>query len=341
MSEPLLIQEVNRVERAHQALTETTPKTAVELLVNGQVEACSEYHGSVVASPYHPLVAAVHHSFAQHRPLVLSPDMFWLLIAQGLAQHVNANADELRPKFVGHQGKDGIEVRRDDFVKNSPENPWSEVFPEFSNAIKALLGERNHSNIVATFSTTGALEKAALEVVLMDVVQSYFEYEVKTICGIPEVILEGQLSDWQELGHRADRIGRDYDLKWWTNRIVPILARIAENTAGRDDPEIWRDIYRLRDGSGGPFITGWLSDFFPYIEHLGLRKFVRNPFEEDDFWGPTVENLPSGLCKVPFRWNYSLQHFDMEFIAGFTSFTQDSNSLALRPKIGWAVRERG
>jgi hypothetical protein len=30
----------------------------------------------------------------------------------------------------------------------------------------------------------------------------------------------------------------------------------------------------------------------------------------------------------------------MEFIAGFVGATQRGNDLALRPKIGWAIRER-
>ncbi|MCI5212341.1 MAG: DUF4419 domain-containing protein, partial [Candidatus Electrothrix sp. ATG2] len=30
----------------------------------------------------------------------MSPDMFWLLICQGFARHVNANSEELRHRFV-------------------------------------------------------------------------------------------------------------------------------------------------------------------------------------------------------------------------------------------------
>ncbi|WP_272427393.1 DUF4419 domain-containing protein [Polyangium jinanense] len=35
--------------------------------------------------PTHALLGAVHLAFAQHRPLVLSPDAVWLTIAQGVA----------------------------------------------------------------------------------------------------------------------------------------------------------------------------------------------------------------------------------------------------------------
>jgi hypothetical protein len=42
---------------------------------------------------------------------------------------VNANAERLRGKFVRHEGRADITIRRDDFVKGSSENPWPEVFP--------------------------------------------------------------------------------------------------------------------------------------------------------------------------------------------------------------------
>ena len=44
----------------------------------------------------HPLLSAVARAFGEHRPLVLSPDVVWLTIAQGVAQHVRLNAESLR-----------------------------------------------------------------------------------------------------------------------------------------------------------------------------------------------------------------------------------------------------
>jgi hypothetical protein len=45
----------------------------------------------------HPLIDAVHVAFSQHRPLTLSPDDIWLVIAQGFGHHVAENAAALRP----------------------------------------------------------------------------------------------------------------------------------------------------------------------------------------------------------------------------------------------------
>lgn len=322
-------------------LDEVSPKLAVEHLLRGQVEACSEYGGSVIASDYHAFIAALHRAFVDHRPFVLSPDMLWLLIAQGFANHVNKNAEEMRAYFVKHEEKKLLEVIRNDFYKGSPENPWDEVFGAFSAHIKREIGDANHSNIVATFSTTGPIEKAACEVVLMDSMKSYFDYLVTTRCGIPEVQLEGKSEDWIQLTNKAHVLGSTYKLTWWTDRILPWLEKIAEQSQGRGDPTFWRDIYKWNGGSGGPYFNGWIVDFIPYVtvDDSMMRNWLFQGSNDFEYHGMRNTDLPSSLSMVPFIWDYCGTQFQYQFVAGFTSFTQDHESLAIRPKIGWAVRE--
>ncbi len=318
MPKLLIVQAMSDVARATQARVETSPKKAIEALVRCKVEACSEYHGNLVASPFHSFVAAVDAAFCGHRPLVLSPD-----------------------------------------------NPWAEVFSEFSMQIKKHIGEQNYSNIVTSFSTTGGIEKAANELVLMDSMKSYFEYECEILCGIPEVTLEGTVEDWHSLHERTELLGSAYNLAWWTNRILPTLERIAHNATGADDPGFWKDIYKINDESGGSYITGWIINFFPYLQRTVLIDKERNKIEYnaaamlENLRQPqhetieirnwtfaeghnaeiTTESLPGSLCRTPFKWQYLEREYDMEFLAGFIGFTQDADTLAVRPKIGWAVCE--
>src|SRR5262249_6416622 len=196
--------EVSDVERATRPLPEVPYKQAVEaLLTTGlaeherrmiermrgrftialpepppsrPIEACARYHGRLLADvPFHPVVAAAHRSFMDHRPLRLSPDAIWLMICQAVANHVHAPAEELRARLVRHEGRARIDVRRDDFVKGSPENPWPEVFAEFSAGVRDHVGPAIDLFLPA-FSTTGPAERAAAEVVLLDAVRSYFQY---------------------------------------------------------------------------------------------------------------------------------------------------------------------
>lgn len=324
------------------------------------MESCSQYRGRLVAFvQFHPVVAAIHNAFNDHRPLCLSPDIIWLLISQGLANHINANAEQLRPLFVKHEGKIKIVIRRDDFVKGSPENPWSEVFGAFSAAIRQHVGEATHELLIPTFSTTGLVEKAAAEIVLMDAMQSYFNYELLTRCGIPKIKLEGTVTDWQELLKRTKRLAQ-FGLEWWINSLIPILEQFITAAQGKPDRRFWQSMYKFNDEmSGGPYITGWIAAFFPYLKdwETGIAS-QQNPWlikggsqlqellypiedSNDDTFPPglTTEAFPSGLAKTPFIWKYYSLSYDMEFLGGFVGVRQDLNDLFLRPEIGWAVRE--
>jgi hypothetical protein len=49
-------------------------------------------------------------AYASHRPIVLSPDMIWLLISQSFGEFVSKNAEQLRSQIVSHEGQKEIKV---------------------------------------------------------------------------------------------------------------------------------------------------------------------------------------------------------------------------------------
>jgi hypothetical protein len=310
----------------------------------GFLESCSRYHGKLVDGVLcHPLLGALHLAFADHRPVCLSPDIIWLTLTQGLANHVNMNAEKLRRQFVQHDGKLKLEVRRDGFVKGSPENPWSGVFSEFSQKIKEHIGPA-HELIVADYSTTGPVERAASEVVLLDAMQSYFEYKVYTLCGIPRIMLEGSAEDWESLGRRVQQWSR-FDLEWWVKPLQPILDQFAAAVRGRIDKEFWDSIYKWNgaEGSGTePYVSGWILTFFPYLNSGGStleqNSWINQPFARGQ--GPGLDSFPQFPAHTPFKWKYLGQDFEMEFVGGLLGVRQDQESLALRPEIGWAVLDK-
>ncbi|HWZ89561.1 MAG TPA: DUF4419 domain-containing protein, partial [Polyangiaceae bacterium] len=76
----------------------------------GNQQACVIPVGSAHGLPHHGFLAAVHSAFAQHCPLVLSPDDVWLCIAQGIAIHMDVNAEAFRAQFVRHDGQASIQI---------------------------------------------------------------------------------------------------------------------------------------------------------------------------------------------------------------------------------------
>jgi hypothetical protein len=344
---------VASVRPATEPLAEAPYHQAVTEFLGGPVESCSRYHGKLVAGVRsHPLIGALHAAFSSHRPVVLSPDIVWLTICQGFAHHVNANAETLRSCLVKHSGKLTLAVRRDEFVKGSPENPWPGVFAEFSAAIRAHVGDSQRL-IVADFSTTGPVERAASEVALLDAMQAFFSYEVHTMCGIPSITLEGTPEDWRKVAGRVREFGR-FDLGWWVGPLEPVLQEFVAVVEGRVDRRFWDSIYKWQGpkGSGSPHVSGWVLKLFPYLDNPEAkyaRRFGqasaapplrRNPWLDapPSRHGPGRDDFPSLPAKAPFLWKYLGTDYEMEFVGGLMGIAQDPTTLSLRPEIGWAVR---
>ena len=335
--------------------------------------------------PVHAFIHAANLAYDQHYPLILSPDMIWLLIAQGFAQHVNLNAEALRYRFVAHEGKITLKVVRDEFVRGFAGNDWEGAISEFSAQIREHVGATAHDRVVRRFSTTGIVAQAAFEMTLMDAMQSYFDYRLITRCGIPEITLEGTPEDWDAVYAGAAALA-DYDLGWWSDCLLPVLSHFARASRGDIDQSFWRSLYKLEHQSGGSVITGHLVNLFPYLvpqqeskatirDQIAQYERQGRPAEAERYrtmlaqtgqaastpyrnpylgWkepisesgqayrraeGLLSHHLPSALSLAPFIWDYLGTKIPMEFVAGFVGVAQDTETLALRPEIGWVVRE--
>ncbi|WP_437625492.1 DUF4419 domain-containing protein [Sorangium sp. So ce1151] len=314
------------------------------------VEAWGSNAQQFLPAEEHGLLNTVHRAYADHYPLVLTPDAIWLCIAQGFAIHVKENAERLRGKLVRHEGQERLVVTRDHFVKGSPDNDWPGVFGELSAQIAAHIGGQRDL-VVCDFSTTRRVERAASEIVLLDALRHYFKVELWTKCGIPEITLEGTVNDWISIRRRARALG-EYELSWWTRALEPVLDEFVAAARGRADVRFWEVMFKEIGGSGGPHVNGWINVFFPYLRVDGSEAFTRNDAAvrwERGFSAPDDRSshgahrfmIPSGISTAPFLWRYLGSELDMEFLAGFVGVAQDRRGLALRPAIGWAVGEAG
>jgi hypothetical protein len=332
---------VDKVLPATGRLDESRAHVAVKQMLSGPINSCSDYHSMVIANVhFQPLLAAVYMAYSQHRPLVLTPDAVWITITQGVAHHMAVNAERRRDRFVSHQGKETLTFTCEGWVLESPENPWPEAFRSWSSQIRGYVGPRTHDVLRCDFSTTGPVEQAVSDIVMMDIFQQYFHYEAYSVCGIPSITLEGTPTDWQRLCEKAQGL-RVFDMDWWLEHLLPICDQLARASRGDVDREHWQNICKLRKDYGGDIINGWIARLFPYLlQYIKGPCNRRNPIFET---GEGFQTLfaPSGLSCVPFTFikGETGEERLMQAVGGLLGISQDAETLALRPKLGWAIRE--
>jgi hypothetical protein len=232
----------------------------IEAAAKGSGELVNTYSTNAVA-------AAMVTAYAEHRPLVLSPDMIWLLILQGFASHIEADPEKMRPYFVDFQGQKTLEVVRA-WTKGNPDNPWENVFDEFGKKIAKETKGDLAANCLPHFTTTGIVEKAAFDISLMRAMDPFFDYQVSLLCGIPEITLEGTPADWELLEQHATSLAQ-YGLAWWIDPLKPVLHEFTQASKGQADADFWAKMVKKRSYPAGctqdPFLSGWMLNFFPYI----------------------------------------------------------------------------
>ena len=293
-------------------------------------------------------------AFDEHYSLVLSPDMIWLLISQGISTQINQNAEQLRSRLVDFEGQRELVVMtfRDVFEN---EEDWDWIIQAFSDSIDQNMKAQFSDLMVCNFSTTGTLERVTSQITMMESVKKYFKYVVHYMgCGIPDITLLGTPDDWKEIRSRIKRLD-DLDLDWWRKKLEPVLDEFVNASEGNVNRKFWLDMVQEYSpqragtgGCGGPSTipakyNGWFTVFFPFCE------------EEDGFEGPLhVVRTPeivthntkvcSEIKKVDVKYIMTLPDHEeihnLELWAGFIGMEMDWENRSLKPFMSWMMREK-
>lgn len=280
-------------------------------------------------------------AYASHRPIVLSPDMIWLLISQGFSRYVNAHPELLREQLVNHTGKMDLVVQTsEDLLTGQPD--WAKLLDDFNAQIKENTKGDLAQTITADFSTTGTTERIASEVTLMETVKSYFEYIIMRLsCGIPSVTLKGTPQDWQKVLDKTQQL-KPYGLEAWTESLTPILKEFVLAAQGCPNRKFWQSMVKqtrpdqLEGGACNPNkpteIDGWLLKLFPDENGQTLDQT------------PHTKSMPVDRARANFKYQQInpadgslISETTMELIAGFVGAEVDTVTRAITPKIGWMV----
>lgn len=282
-------------------------------------------------------------AYAEHRPVVITPDIIWIVICQGFSRHINMDPEKYRHLFVSHEGKMGLEVRRSSKSELTTQE-WEEIIRDFAVQIEQNTQGSIASSLITDFSTTGPIEAVSSRITLMSTVKEYFEFVVvNMICGIPYITLKGTPQDWRLIREKSMELAR-FDLKWWISGLIPVLDEFVKTAEGNPSQEFWKSIvmtYRpedirgagcIPDPDGETMVDGWFLKLFPYC------KEGRTPDKL-----PIDVSMPPETVSVPFTYRevnsagQLVKEIKMNITSGLIGVTEDKETYELTPKFGWYI----
>ena len=283
-------------------------------------------------------------AYAEHRPLVLSPDMVWLLISQGFARYVNAHSEELRDQIVSHTEKMDLVIEtKEELIHENPD--WEKLIADFAAQIDEYTKDDIAKIITADFTTTGVTERITSQITLMETVKTYFDYIIHYIgCGIPNITLTGTPEDWQKVLEKTQQLEK-YGMSDWIKSLTPILTEFVNASQGEPDQAFWQGMVKKErpdelignkvcDVRKPTVLDGWMLKLFPDENGQTLDQV------------PHTHEMPSERVYVDFRYQIInpntgnvIVDTPMELVAGYIGTEVDSKTHALTPKMGWMVRQ--
>ena len=294
----------------------------------------------------HTIFEGFYQAYVNHCPIVLSPDVFWILIIQGFTRHVLANSEKLRDKFVDFQGKKELATNNIMYptIEAIPQEKWEEDLKEYIDKISDYVGKDLIDILKPDFSTTNEIIAQVGQISIMTCMKNFFTYKsYYGGCGYPKITLEGKIEDYIKLKEKTMKL-KKYDLDFWIDEIIPILDKIIETRKGNVDKEFWKKFYYNAEGSINgsgttqkvKMIRGWICKFVPYEKDRTVRYDLEKLSFKDPFF-----SIPKDILSAPIIMKniFTLKETELMCRAGFIGMEQDEKTYEMKPFFGWYVSE--
>ena len=281
---------------------------------------------------YHKVFLGYLNAYFDHCPIKVSPNIIWQLILNKFSKYVNSNSEKLRNYFVNFQGKKQIDCIRigsfEDVYKYE-----DDLIEEFCKKISENIGAELTEALTPNFSTSTKDTIIAGKVSIMSTFKKYFKYRIDMCtCGIPYIILEGNLQDWEKI---LDKLKFLSKCNFWTESMEKDILEIIETKKGNINLDFWRKIIMetketVTETKGcmdvkveKNIISGWILDFF-YIDGIIESQKDSYKLNQEVINAPvSVLNLETGEKK------------NAVIIAGIRDLKQDPINYIVEPIVNY------
>ncbi|KAI0864049.1 hypothetical protein F4860DRAFT_28727 [Xylaria cubensis] len=327
----------------------------------------------VLIANHNGFVNAIVKAFNRHHHIVIRPEDIWLAILTQFSSYVNTHGEELRSHFVAHEGQKSLVVEYDGADRYSID--FADFAFKISNLLKQnIVDPELHHWITPAFSTTTQHDVVISSIVMMGMLQHYFQYTCMSTCGIPSITILGEKTDYENILSRLDKLEQYGDEPSEFRRLLrPVLARFIRSFDEPDSQEIrdfWRDICTVESVSGSNLYNGWISAFC-FWSSEGKRQVspqsrLKEWYEQkDDDWLPALcmddvyygyinsDKIPPGYTTLPVKIIDHGTEIEAEMISGSVGINCTSSGRksagqdgivgidTMQPHSAWFIYEKG
>lgn len=332
---------------SHYDRPSNNPLALAEAACSIEYEQCSELLGSSFGSEPKSSILPASNGFVSsavmaynlHHHLRIRPEDVWLSILTQLSFYINAHAEELRGKFVAHEGKKELEVRFD--IGSRYTIDYGVFAKKMTQEIeKNIVDPELREWALPAFTTTTDNDLVVASVLLMGVVQKYFDYKCCICCGLPSVTLLGEKADWEIILKRLDKLETfGAEPTQFCALLRPVISHFVKSF---DDPtskeviDFWQRIAHVDAGGSGPtYYSGWITAFCFWDKDgksLGRDPAAHHKERENESWEASTypelildgavyhqvdsTDVPEGFTSVPVKINDNGSELEALMIAG-------------------------
>jgi len=287
--------------------------------------------------PTEGLVSLLTDAYNRHYKVVIRPEDVWITIQSQFSIYVNKYSEELRAKFVRHEGIKHLIVTDEECGSRNigkMSQFMTEKMKEFLN------NETLVDWILPNFSTTTDQDKCSFAIIVMGTLKKYFSYEFMTMCGLPEVTLLGSAEDWQKLREKV-LVLLDYNMssnrymEKWCNLLLPVLDKFVETAAGKPDLLWWNNVaHQYSGGSGSDTLAGWITVFNVFSAR---GDWLADEFDEKLQNWPALDmaDIAPSYSSMQVKMSGEWGNFEAMLYAGMYGANVVDNALV--PRIEWAI----
>ena len=281
---------------------------------------------------YHKALIGFLYAYFDHCPIRLSPNVIWQLIVNKFANYVNDNAEFLRNKFVNFKGKKDLIIKRPGF-KDDIYKYKDDLVEEFCDQIGENVGKELVDILTPNFSTSTKETIISGKVAIMSTFKKYFNYIVSMgICGIPYIILEGNLNDWEKIVEKLKFLKKYDNGKFYTENIEKDLIEIINTKKGKINLDFWRNIIMetkettsVMDGCipedvEKNMVKGWILHFYCY----------HNSIDKND-----INTLMKEIVAAPIIIKDDCGNHNGAIFAGIRDIKQNPENFEIEPIINY------